>query len=156
MLNAEVFAKLILSYGSFSHKKVQKLAYYVYCWYLTLYGEKIVDINFEAWVHGPVSPEIYYMYKNYGWKKIPKYEGSIEVNIGLQRKVSRILAEYCEKSADELEQTTHQEEPRISARKGRKKYQPCKEVIKDEDIVRYYRKTELFSKFENEIKNKSN
>ncbi len=59
MLGYDDFSKLILSYGSFSHKKLQKLSYYVYSWYLTLYGEKIADVNFEAWVHGPVSPEIY-------------------------------------------------------------------------------------------------
>ena len=45
MLNSETFAKLLLSYGSFSNKKLQKLAYYVYSWYLTIYEEKIDELQ---------------------------------------------------------------------------------------------------------------
>lgn len=156
MLNSETFAKLILSYGSFSNKKLQKLAYYVYSWYLTIYEEKIADIDFEAWVHGPVSPEIYSEYKKYAWHKIPKYEGSIEVNSGLQKCVSAILSEYISKSADELEKMTHEEDPWINARKGTKRNQLCKEIINDQDIIEYYKNVELFNKIQNKIKNKSN
>lgn len=144
MLNSETFAKLILSYGSFSHKKLQKLCYYVYSWYLTIYGEKIADVNFEAWIHGPVSPEIYYIYKNYGWKDIPQYEGVLPVNNGLVEFVAEIIDEYINYDADKLEQMTHEEMPWKLARRGCKKYETSNESIKDKDIINFYSNMEVF------------
>lgn len=143
MLNSEDFARLILSYGSFSHKKLQKLCYYVYSWYLTMYNEKIADISFEAWIHGPVSPEIYYSYKNYGWRNIPKYEGNLSINIGLQEVTSRIITEYLKYNANELEKLTHEEMPWKLAREGYGKYEPSNELIRDTDIVNFYKNNEL-------------
>ena len=32
------------------------------------------DAQFQAWVHGPVIPEIYSEYKTYGFRDIPKKE----------------------------------------------------------------------------------
>ena len=45
MLSIESLTNVILSIcDDVSNKKLQKLAYYVYAWYLTIYGRKIVDI----------------------------------------------------------------------------------------------------------------
>jgi len=41
-----------------SHKKLQKLLYYVDAWHYVHLGRPIVDENFEAWIHGPVVPEV--------------------------------------------------------------------------------------------------
>lgn len=146
MLNYEEFSKVILSYGSFSNKKLQKLCYYVYSWYLTLYNEKIADIEFEAWVHGPVSPNIYGLYRNYGWKAIPKYNGHIDVNKSVNDRIGRIISEYIDLDADSLELKTHEEDPWKNARIGYSKHESSNEIINDESIINFYQENELYNR----------
>lgn len=140
MISSKEFAKIIRSYGSFSNKKLQKLCYYVYSIYLSRYGEKIADVYFEAWVHGPVSPEIYQLYKNYGWNNIPQYIGRVEVSDEIYNRVSNIIDEYIDYSANQLEDMTHREEPWINARLGCGKYDSSNNLICDEDIITCYQR----------------
>ena len=65
MSSVKTISELMLSFGSMSNKKIQKICYYAYSWYLTLYGEQLAPFQFEAWVHGPVSRELYHYYKSY-------------------------------------------------------------------------------------------
>ena len=65
-------ANWFLSKESMTPKKLQKLVYYAYSWYLTLVNEskddltaKLFTSRLEAWVHGPVFPELYQKYKGY-------------------------------------------------------------------------------------------
>lgn len=51
---------------SVSNKKLQKLVYYAYSWYLVLFNDNVKNLEnkffenkFEAWVHGAVYPELY-------------------------------------------------------------------------------------------------
>ena len=75
----ERLAQWFLSVSSMSNKKLQKLCYYAYCWYIVFYNdielitkENMGDIRvlcsepFQAWIHGPVSPQLYQRYKSYG------------------------------------------------------------------------------------------
>ncbi|WP_323089084.1 Panacea domain-containing protein [Allobaculum sp. JKK-2023] len=62
-----------------SNKKLQKLTYYAYAWTLALLNENAEKMQYhlfnepiEAWVHGPVIPDLYQKYKEYGWMDIPK------------------------------------------------------------------------------------
>lgn len=146
MLNYEDLANLVLSYGSFSNKKLQKLCYYVYSWYLTLYGEKIANVSFEAWIHGPVSPEIYNIYRNYGWGEIPQYNGCLPINEVIYSRVTNIINEYINFNANELEEKTHNEIPWKSARNGYRKYESSNETIDDNTIINYYLNDNLYNK----------
>lgn len=146
MLDYEEFSNLILSYGSFSHKKLQKLCYYVYSWYLTLYKEKIANIEFEAWVHGPVSPDIYRLYRNFGWKCIPRYNGCVEINDAINKRVNSIINEYINLDANELENQSHKEMPWKEARRGYEKYESSNEMIDDDVIIEYYKECALYKK----------
>lgn len=56
-----------------NNKKLQKLVYYSYAWYLTLNNESAESIKnrffnarFEAWIHGAVEPNLYEKYRKYG------------------------------------------------------------------------------------------
>lgn len=138
MINPREFSEIILSYGSFSHKKLQKLCYYVYCEYLLEYGEKIANVEFEAWVHGPVSPEIYQIYKNYGWNRIPEYNGNIAVSNIIYNRITNIIKKYINFTANQLEEMTHMESPWKNARRGYRKYECSNEVILESEILNYY------------------
>jgi uncharacterized phage-associated protein len=53
-----------------SHKKLQKLLYYVEAWNLVHLDSPLLDEDFEAWVHGPVVPELYHVLKEFGFNDI--------------------------------------------------------------------------------------
>ena len=61
-----------------SHKKLQKLCYYAVAWHYALYDSQLVENDeFEAWIHGPVSPSLWHEYKDYVWKPLPRYDGEL-------------------------------------------------------------------------------
>ena len=81
MYTVDNVADYFLSKESMSPKKLQKLVYYGYAWTIALLNDTAEDIHFklfesdiEAWVHGPVVPELYQKYKDFGWHDIPKVE----------------------------------------------------------------------------------
>lgn len=65
-------ANFFLSKEAMTHKKLQKLCYFAQAWYLANYGKPLVPNRFEAWVHGPVSPDLYSKYRGWGWEMIPQ------------------------------------------------------------------------------------
>ncbi|MDO4166986.1 MAG: DUF4065 domain-containing protein [Eubacteriales bacterium] len=112
-------AKYLLSKEPMSHKKLQKMCYYAQAWYLANYKERLVPNRFEAWVHGPVSPDLYNRYRDWGWENIPIYRDKIDFE---DRQTASFLDEvykvYGDYDADELEKITHREEPWKNARRG--------------------------------------
>ncbi len=138
MLSVRTLAELVLSFDSMSNKKLQKICYYVYSWYLTLYGRQIAPLEFEAWVHGPVSRELYNYYKQYGWSDIPQHYGTVMADAELAAFVRRVWKHYGHFSADELEKMTHTELPWKKAREGYKAYEPSGVLLKDSDIRAYF------------------
>ena len=140
MLSVKTLAELMLSFGSMSNKKLQKICYYAYCWYLVLYGRQLAPLEFEAWVHGPVSRELYNNYKNYGWSDIPQYFGVVMVAPEICDFAEDIWDRYGHFSADELETMTHKETPWIKAREGYKYYEPSDVLLDDRDIIEFYSK----------------
>ncbi|SKB01476.1 Uncharacterized phage-associated protein [Caloramator quimbayensis] len=131
-------ANYFLSKESMTHKKLQKLCYYAYAWYLTLYKEKLYNEKFEAWIHGPVNKDLYDFYKIYGWQLIPKRDVTINMDKKVKEFLDIIMMNFGNYSADALELMTHHELPWINARKGLSPSEPGFEEIKDEDIVKYY------------------
>lgn len=133
-------AKAFLSLESMTPKKLQKLCYYAYAWYLTLNGEHLFLNQFEAWVHGPVDPGLYRQYKSYGWQEIPKREDLASVPENTYRFVQEVFNAYGELNGDELEFLTHDEAPWRIARNGLPDYATCSNLISDKDIVDFYSK----------------
>lgn len=52
--------------------RLQKLVYYAQAWHLAIYQEPLFSEDFQAWVHGPVIPQLYTQYKEYKWNPITK------------------------------------------------------------------------------------
>lgn len=113
--------------GEVSPMKLQKLLYYSYVWQL-VGGEKKFEANFEAWPHGPVEPEIYNAYKNFGRKPVTTTSSPV-LNEPL---IDFILDSYSVFSAIELSKTTHMEQPW-------KKYKDTNQVIPDDILIAYYK-----------------
>jgi uncharacterized phage-associated protein len=109
-----------------SPMKLQKLMYYCYVWQLVA-NEKKFDANFEAWPHGPVEPEIYKKYKDFGRNPVSVSEAP-DLDEPL---LDFIMDSYSVYSAIELSKTTHMESPW-------KKYKDSGDVIPDNELIAYY------------------
>jgi hypothetical protein len=148
--DVSLIALWFLGKSNMSHKKLQKLCYYAQVWSLLELGESIVPgIRFEAWVHGPVCPELYQILKKFGWRDImiaKDVEKSIEKQFDEfltddQKKILEFAYDiYGDMSADDLEGLSHQEEPWKAARGGRGIFEPCNTEITNESIRDYYLK----------------
>lgn len=139
MLNILDVAQFFLSLESMNHKKLQKLCYYAQAWYLALKGVPFMNTWFEAWVHGPVSPELYTRYRSWGGLMIPQnsYRGNmVEEQKDFLRKIYSLYGNY---SGNELERLTHLEMPWQKARKGYSSDAICTETISNDDMGSFYR-----------------
>ena len=129
-----------------TNKKLQKLVYYTYAWFIALNNEskdnienRFFEARFEAWVHGAVCPDLYDKYKKHGSKTIPcqKSTGASfsadELDV-----LEQVRDVYDKYNGNELESICHQESPWINARAGLQPYEPSHNVISDADIYECY------------------
>lgn len=135
MLDIKDVAKYLLTKSQMTHKKLQKLCYYVYSWHLAIFNEKIMDCRFEAWVHGPVCLDLYDEYR--GEYDIGKIEEAVSIG-EKQGFIDDIYKIYKDYTGDMLETLTHTEDPWVNARRGLPPWQPGNRRISDSDIVSYY------------------
>ena len=102
-----------------SNKKLQKLLYYAQAWCLALSDRPLFENKIEAWLHGPVVPEVYQKYKKYGWKPISPPKKKIE-DLDWPPKVvgflQQVFSVYGDHSAEYLERLAHSEKPWREAR----------------------------------------
>ena len=54
--------------------RLQKLLYFAQGWHLARFGRPLFDASIEAWPYGPVVPEVYRAYKEYGREGIASAE----------------------------------------------------------------------------------
>lgn len=146
----ECVAKWFLSKSSMSNKKLQKLCYYAYSWFIVFFNDlEAVETNlciittlseekFEAWIHGPVNPQLYHKYKGYGWANIPQEPLTPSFNQEIDDLLKQVWDIYGHFSADELETITHGEFPWQNVRRGLAPSEPCTNRISDYDILKYY------------------
>lgn len=131
-------AKFFLSLESMNHKKLQKLCYYAQAWHLGIYKTALMNTYFEAWVHGPVSPELYARYRDWGGLRITGTQSMPKLSETTQDFLRKIYSLYGKYSADTLESFTHNEEPWKQAREGFANNVPCKNIISEESMKKYY------------------
>ena len=153
MYDVKDIINFFLSKSALSQKKLQKLLYYAYCWVLALLNESYEQINvrlfnerIEAWVHGPVIPSIYQMYKTYGGMDISRIENfdTSVFSSDVLDILNQVWEVYGNFSGDQLEVISHKEYPYVNARNGLSPYEPCDNLILDKNIFNYF--TEQSSK----------
>ncbi len=135
-----------------SHKKLQKLLYYVDAWHLVNFSSTIVDEDFEAWVHGPVIPSLYQQLKEFGFNDLKVINGEYDtVDEEIQAIITKnnlsedqldfinsVLNKYGGLSSFDLELLSHSEAPWIEARNGYEPHQSCKVVIPKQRMHEFY------------------
>jgi len=138
-LTIQNVADWFLSKESMTHKKLQKLCYYAVAWGYALMDKPITkNGEFQAWVHGPVSPVIYAKYKENGWNNLPQPETVVGIPEELTQLLESVWVTYGDKGGNELEALSHKELPWIKARKSSLELEPSSEPISIDDMKSYY------------------
>lgn len=124
---------------SLTHLKLQKLLYYSYVWSL-VDGKPLLHNAFAKWKHGPVSPEVYKVYKHYYDNLIP-LENLSYTKVPKQQKeiINFVVANYGKFSAITLSSMTHQDEPW--------KKTEVSETISDDSVKKFYSKLNFAKNF---------
>lgn len=138
---ADIFevARYFLSKCSMNHKKLQKLCYYAQAWHLAIKDRPLMNTWFEAWVHGPVSPELYSRYKDWGGLMIPQVPDNSSLSIEQKGFLDKIFFLYGDYSGDELEKLTHGELPWKNARSNYPDDAICRNTINNDDMKKFYK-----------------
>jgi len=151
-VDLQLIAKYIsLKVGKMSHLKLQKLLYYCYSMHLAYFDSELFDGDFEAWVHGPVSRELWntvkehsLLYSDIIYTIEPKEKNPIELvekllTIDQIQLLDDTLKELGSLTGYELENMTHSETPWIEARNGYNEGDRCNEQINKETVRSYYK-----------------
>lgn len=135
-------AKYFLSKEALTHKKLQKLCYYAQAWHLANYGRPLFPSDFEAWVHGPVAPDLYLIYGDWGWLPISQQNNVATQlsNPNITSFLDTVFETYGHFSGDQLENITLQEDPWRDARAGYSNAEYCRNVISQDKMQNYYAK----------------
>lgn len=150
IITVDTISNFFLSKKELTPKKIQKLVYYAYAWFIALNNQDPDNIQYslfdeepEAWVHGPVFPSLYSKYKDYYWHEVEKGQDVKLENEDLVSFLNNVWEIFGKYSADELEYMTHQEEPWKKARTGLSSVEPSSNKISKKDIFIYYNKLSM-------------
>lgn len=135
----EDIAEWFLNKESICDKKLQKLTYYAVAWGWALLNRSIIkNDEFQAWVHGPVSPKLYAKFRDYGWNPIPIQNRQLTFDNQVNDLLESVWYTYGDKTANELEALTHTETPWQNARRDFKSNENSSVVISTKDMREFY------------------
>jgi uncharacterized phage-associated protein len=119
--------------------KLQKLVYYAQAWHAALNGgEPLFGERIEAWVHGPVCPELYQRFRAHRWNPITDDVPKPDLPKEVCEHLDEILEVYGAFTGLELERLTHQEEPWRATRGDLLADEPCSREIPVSLMAEYY------------------
>lgn len=133
-----------------SHLKLQKLLYYIEGHHLAYFEESLMDDEFEAWVHGPVSRKIFNAIKEHSllYDEIvyKQEEGEPNPKDVLHQTLSTEQIELIDEVIDsyggftgmQLENMTHKEFPWLEARRGFAPGDKCNQKISKVSMHSYF------------------
>ena len=97
---------------SISNLKVQKLLYYAQGFHLAVYDAPVFPEAIKAWAHGPVVPQVYHLYKDYGYQPITVERVNLDdYTPAIRELLDEVWSVYGQFTASKLEGMTHNEPP---------------------------------------------
>lgn len=122
-----------------THKKIQKICYYAVAWNYALKNKDLcIDGEFQAWVHGPVSPVLYEIYKGSGWEEHDLRSSPPTMDKETEELLESVWETYGEKTGNALEALSHSEFPWMKARVGVPAEAPSNNPIEKKDMHDFY------------------
>ena len=89
--------------------KLQKMLYFAQCWHLVRHDKPLFNSRIEAWDHGPVIPEVYSEYRQYGSN--PIHASAVDYSVFAEQELETIMdvfAYYGRYSASGLRELSHE------------------------------------------------
>lgn len=123
---------------------LQKLLYYVQGLSFVEKDEPMFTEDCQAWIHGPVYPEVYQLFKDFKYNPIE--DDRFILLKGCEKTLSEkdqeiielVVTSFMEYNGKVLERITHKEDPWINARNGYGEDVPSNEWITKNDIQSYF------------------
>lgn len=131
---------------------LQKLLYFIQGVSYARNGGSMFSENCQAWVHGPVYPEVYDMFRDFKYNPIEDARFAIfdgagdKLTAGERKVIDLVVNTFGEYGGKTLERITHTEMPWKTARRGYGDQIPSNEPISKESIKSYY--IELNAKYD--------
>lgn len=123
---------------------LQKLLYFIQGVYSALYGMPIFEEDCRAWLHGPVYPEVYELFRDFKYNPIDDARFALlvgtEASLTKEEKkvIDLVVSTFGMYGGKVLERITHNEEPWMEARKGYGDSIPSSELLPKDRIMKYY------------------
>lgn len=123
---------------------LQKLLYFIQGVSCALNKRPMFRENCQAWVHGPVYPEVYEIFRDFKYNPIDDARFAIFAGAKFEltdyecKTIDLVLNTFGEYSGKVLERITHSEAPWRQARVGYGDDIPSNELISVESIEKYY------------------
>lgn len=123
---------------------LQKLLYFIQGIYSALHGKPIFVEDCRAWIHGPVYPEVYDLFRDFKYNPIDDarfalLEGTEDALTDDEKGVIDLVANtFGIYGGKVLEKITHNEGSWMETRKGYGDSIPSSEILQKERIMKYY------------------
>ncbi|MCR4611013.1 MAG: DUF4065 domain-containing protein [Lachnospiraceae bacterium] len=123
-----------------TNMSLQKLLYYIEAFCQILLQVRIFDNRCEAWMYGPVYPEIYDKYKSFGSAliQVDEIDLSGELDERYRKVIDFVLNQFAIYNGVTLKDFSHAEDPWKKAHAGYGQKERCEEVITHEEITEYF------------------
>lgn len=136
-------AYYMLSKLPMCQKKLHKLLYFSYAYYLFLNNDNENDIinrifpnHFHGWVHGPVYQPLYKQFNKFGVSDMIYMDSSIKLDKKTKEVVDIVLEKFETFSGNELESLTHNEKAWIASREGLEPFEAGYQKLDDKIIMK--------------------
>jgi len=118
--------------------KLNKLLYYAQGYHIAIHDDLLFEDEIQAWVHGPVVPNVYHKYKGFKWAPINVNASRPELSKEVFEFLDVIIETFLPIDAYKLELMTHEEKPWKNARSGLPKDALCQNTIEPTDMKEYF------------------
>lgn len=124
---------------------LQKLLYYIQGVSYALCGKEMFLENCQAWVYGPVYPEVYYLFRDFKYNPIDDarfalFDGSGNLLTEEEKKIiNLVINTFGLYGGKTLEKITHNEKPWKEARKGYDDTVPSNAELSKDSIKEYFK-----------------
>ena len=119
--------------------KLQKLMYYAQAWYLGVYGKPLFDADFQAWIHGPVIPDLLDKYQcQFSCEPITEKIEQPKLPPKIGEFIEEVAEAYFEYDDETLERMICSEMPWLEARGDLPRDASCHAIISQEWMKKYY------------------
>jgi uncharacterized phage-associated protein len=125
---------------SMTAMKLQKLCYYAQAWSLVWDEAPLFQEDIQAWVNGPVIPDLYAAHKGlYSVTKDTFPQGNAEkLSADQKETVDSVFQHYGALNPHQLSTLTHREAPWIEARTGLWSNERGNAIISHASLAEYY------------------